>query len=149
MAITRKVIFRMQWWTSRASPAKRRHSTADPSGKLMPRSDRACQSCFLRLFPCYCAVTEAVLGSWCVVTHIEGAICQSVTLVSLLMSGRAGVIGEQCGLDQSKYRNTQIKKYRYTKIQKSCNQNSIFLLIKAIMRKGHLVTLYHLVLQTC
>ena len=74
-------------------------------------------------------------------TQIEGAICQSVTLVSLPMSGRTGVIGEQCGLDQSKYRNT--------KIQKNGNQNSIFLLIKAIMRKGHLVTLYHLVLQTC
>ena len=44
-------------------------------------------------------------------THIECAISQSVTLVSLLMSGREGVIGEQCRLGQSKYRITQIQKY--------------------------------------
>ena len=30
-------------------------------------------------------------------THIDGAICQLVTLVSLVMIGRAGVIAEQCG----------------------------------------------------
>ena len=67
-------------------------------------------------FPCYFSVTEAVPRSWCVVTDIEGAICQSVTVVSLLMSGRAGVIGKQCGLGQYKYRNT--------KIQNNCNQNA-------------------------
>ena len=39
---------------------------------------------------------------------LEGARCQSVTLVSLLLVGRAGIIGEQCGLGQSKSTNTII-----------------------------------------
>ena len=68
-------------------------------------------------------------------THIESAICQLLTLVSLLIFGRSGVIGKQCGLDQSKYKNTEIQKNRNTKIKKNCNQNSNLLLIKAIMRK--------------
>ena len=51
------------------------------------------------------------------------------------VQSRAGVIGEQCGLGQSKYKNTEIQKNRNTKIKKNCNQNSNLLLIKAIMRK--------------
>ena len=58
---------------------------------------------------------------------IDGAVCQLVTLVSQLIIGKAGVLGDQCGLGQSKYRNNKIEN---------------FLLNKVILRKRLIVTRY-------
>ena len=100
----------MQLWTQPALPAKSHHLTALSRSvtKLLPRLVQACQNWLLWLFPWYCAVTEAVPRSWCVVTHLESAIYQSVTLVVI---NRAGIIGQQSWLSRSRYRNTDIHKY--------------------------------------
>ena len=88
MTITRKVISRMQWWTSPTSSTKGLHSTAlskslsQTYAKVRP----SLQKLFSEAFPCYCAVPEAVPWSWSVVTHIEGAVYQSVTLESPFLS---------------------------------------------------------------
>ena len=122
MAITRKVISRMQWWTPPASPAKGLHSTAlsRSLGQTYAEVGRAqpAKPGYRGFFPCYCALMEAVAWSWSVVIQLDGDLCQSVTLVSLLVIDRDGITGKQCRLDQSKYRNTQMHKYTYTKIQK-------------------------------
>ena len=111
----------MQRWTPPALPAKGRLSRAlsRSLGQTYAKVGPSLRKLFSEAFQCYCSLPEAVPWIWSAVTHIEGTVCQSVTLVSLRMIARAGVIGEQCGLSQSKYRNT--------KVQKNCNQNSNFI----------------------
>ena len=46
--------------------------------------------------------------------QLDVDLCQSVTLFSLLVIDRDGIIGKQCGLGRYKYRNTQLHKDKNT-----------------------------------
>ena len=136
MAITRKVISRMQWWTPPASPAKGRQSTAlsRSLGQTYAEVEpNLFSEDFSLLLCCYggCCL-ELVCDTY------RGRYMPFGNFGLTADDWQSRGIGKQCRLGPSKHINPEIQIYRNTKIQKNCkncNPNSNFLLIKAIMRK--------------
>ena len=94
----------MQWWTPPSKPTKGRHSTAlsislgQTFAYIGPSLPNMVTKAFSLLLCCYEAVSEAILRRSSIVTQLEGEVYQLVTLVSLLVIDRDGIIGKQCGL---------------------------------------------------
>ena len=120
MAITRKVISRMQWWTPPASPAKGRQSTAlsrslgQTYAEVGPSLPNLFSEVFSLLLCCYggCCL-ELVCDTY------RGRYMPFGNFGLTADDWQSRGIGEQCRLGPSKHRNTEIQKYKNTeKLQK-------------------------------